>query len=183
MTRAPVLVLALATLAATGCRDAQSPPVADSSLLPDSAEQMMFGVSFVLTDQGIRRAEVRADTALTYEDNTRTELRVVRTIFYTPTGEQNAVLTSDRGTHRLRLGSMEARGHVVVVSEDGRTLETAHLKFDPTRNEISSDSAFTLTERERVTQGVGFVSNPEMTNMRILRAAQVSGTPVTIPKR
>ncbi|HEX9563673.1 MAG TPA: LPS export ABC transporter periplasmic protein LptC [Gemmatimonadaceae bacterium] len=183
MSRAPFLMLAVAAATAVACRDVQSPPVTEGSVLPDSAEQMMFGVEFVLTDQGIRRAEVRADTALVYDDNTRTELRVVRTIFYTPGGEQNAVLTSNQGMHHLRLGSMEARGSVVVVSEDGRTLETPHLKFDPSRNEISSDSAFTLTEDERVTQGIGFVSNPEMSNMRILRAAQVSGTPVRIPKR
>lgn len=183
MTRAPLLVPAVAALLATACRDAQSPPVADASLLPDSAEQMMFGAYLTLTHDGVRRADVRADTALTYEDNARTELRVVRTVFYTTEGEQNAVLTSDQGTHHLRLGWMEARGHVVVVSQDGRTLETPHLRFDPQRNEISSDSAFTLTEKERVTQGIGFVSNPEMTNMRILRAAQVSGAPVTIPRR
>ena len=40
-----------------------------------------------------------------------------------------------------------------------------------------------LTEGERVTKGVGFVSNPDMTNIRILAAAQVTGTEVKIPKR
>jgi LPS export ABC transporter protein LptC len=107
----------------------------------------------------------------------------VSATFFTPTGEQDAVLTALRGVHNSRLGSMEARGNVVVVSRDGERLESPHLKFDPQRNEISSDSAFTLTEGERVTKGIGFVSNPDMTNMRILRAAQVSGTPVTIPRR
>ena len=40
-----------------------------------------------------------------------------------------------------------------------------------------------LTEGERVTKGIGFVSNPDMTNMRILAAAQVTGTQVKIPRR
>jgi hypothetical protein len=78
---------------------------------------------------------------------------------------------------------MEARGNVVVISSEGKRLDSPHLKYDPSRNEISSDSAFTLTEGERVTKGVGFVSNPEMTNMRILAAAQVTGSQVKIPRR
>ena len=176
------LCLAAATIAGA-CEDAQSPPPVQEGLLPDSAEQMLFGVEFMLTDQGVRRAAVRADTALMYDDNTRTELKRVTTTFFTVAGEQNAVLTAAQGAHHMRLGSMDARGNVIVISTDGRKLETEQLKFDPSRNEISTDSAFTLTEAERVTKGIGFVSNPEMTNLRILRGAQVSGTPVTIPKR
>jgi LPS export ABC transporter protein LptC len=93
------------------------------------------------------------------------------------------VLTADQGAHSSRLGTMEARGNVVVVSKDGEELKSPHLRYDPTRNEISSDSAFTLTQGERVTKGIGFVSNPDMTNMRILAGAQVTGTQVKIPKR
>jgi len=183
MKRASVLLLSGAVLIAAACRNTQSPPLAEESVLPDSAEQMLHNISFLLTDQGVRRAEVFADTMLTYNDNTRYELRVVRTVFYTLAGEQNAVLTSDQGVYLMRVGSMEAQGHVIVVATDGRTLDTPELRYDPSRNEISSDSAFTLTDKEQVTKGVGFVSNPEMTNIRILRAAQVSGTQVDIPKR
>ena len=78
---------------------------------------------------------------------------------------------------------MEARGNVVVVSKEGKQLNSPHLRYDPSRNEISSDSAFTLTEGERITKGVGFVSNPDMTNMRILAGAQVTGADVKIPRR
>jgi LPS export ABC transporter protein LptC len=183
MIRRSMHVVAAVALALVACRDAQSPPVAAQPLLPDSAEQMFFRAHLVLTDNGVRRADVRADTALAYDANTRYELFRVTTTFYSAEGAQDAILTSDRGSHLLRTGAMEARGHVVVVSSDGRTLESPHLKFDPSRNEISSDSAFTLTEGERVTRGIGFVSNPEMTNMRILRGAQMSGTEVTIPPR
>lgn len=183
MKRPSALLLLGAAAIAAACRDTQSPPVAETSVLPDSAEQMLHHISFLLTDQGVRRAEVFADTMLMYNDNTRTELRVVRTVFYTPAGEQDAILTSDQGTYLMRTGSMQARGHVVVVASDGRTLDTPELQYDPARNEITSDSAFTLTDKERVTKGIGFVSNPEMTNMRILRGAQLSGTEVTIPKR
>jgi LPS export ABC transporter protein LptC len=184
MTRAfRVALCAILAGVSAACGDTQGPPVASQALLPDSAEQLMIGVSFFLTDGGVRRVNVRADTLLTYDDNTREELRKVTATFFTPEGVQDAVLTADQGAHSSRLGTMEARGNVVVVSKDGEQLQSPHLRYDPSRNEISSDSAFTLTQGERVTKGIGFVSNPDMTNMRILAAAQVTGTRVKIPKR
>jgi LPS export ABC transporter protein LptC len=180
-----LLCLSCVTLsgALSACGNTQAPPVAAQSLLPDSAEQMLFTVELLLTDAGVRRASVKADTLLMYDDATREELRKVTARFFTNAGEQEAVLTSDQGSHSSRLGTMEARGNVVVVSSEGKKLESPHLRYDPSRNEISSDSAFTLTEGERVTKGVGFVSNPDMTNIRILAAAQVTGQQVKIPRR
>ena len=184
MTRAFCVALcACVGLSVIACDDTQGPPVSSVSLLPDSAEQMLMGVTFLLTDAGVRRANVRADTMLTYDDNTREELRQIRAVFYTPEGEQDAVLTALTGMHNSRLGTMEARGNVIVVSNKGQTLTSPHLRYDPNRNEISSDSAFTLTEGERITKGIGFVSNPDMTNMRILAAASVTGAQVKIPRR
>ncbi len=168
---------------ASACGDTQGPPVVNLQLLPDSAEQLAIGITFTLTEEGVRRAIVAADTMLVYDDATREELRKVTARFYTPAGEQDAILTSDQGSHSNRLGTMEARGNVVVISKEGKRLESPHLKYDPSRNEISSDSAFTLTENERVTKGIGFVSNPEMTNMRILAGAQVTGSEVRIPRK
>ena len=184
MTRTAYIALCATVAGAiSACGDAQGPPVVSQSLLPDSAQQMLHVVKLTLTEGGVRRATVEADTALMYEENTRTELRKIIARFYTPAGEQQAVLTSNQGTHNSRVGNMEARGNVIVISNEGKRLESPQLKYDPNRNEISSDSAFTLTEGERVTKGVGFVSNPDMTNIRILAAAQVLGTEVKIPKR
>jgi LPS export ABC transporter protein LptC len=177
------LSVALTTVV-LACGDSQGPPVVAQSVLPDSAEQMAIGVDFNLTEDGVRKAAVRADTSLFYDDNTRQELRKITARFFTPQGEQQAVLTSSEGSHSTRLGTMEARGNVVVVANDGKKLESPHLKYDPNRNEIASDSAFTLTEQDgRVTKGVGFVSNPDMTNMRILAGAQMTGTQVKIPRK
>lgn len=178
-----VAICTILVSVAAACGDTQGPPVIHRNLIPDSAEQILFHIELTLTDEGIRRAVVKSDTLLTYEDNTREELRNVTARFFNAAGEQEAILTSLQGAHNQRLGTMEARGNVVVVSKEGKQLNSPHLKYDPNRNEISSDSAFTLTEGERVTKGVGFVSNPDMTNMRILAAAQVKGAEVRIPRK
>lgn len=174
----------LAAAAAAACAETNTPTTAGTDTAADSADQIMFGVRFFVTDAGIRRAEVLSDTAYMYEDNTRTEMKNVNATFFKPTGERDGVLTSREGTYNSRLGNMEARGNVVVTATDGRKLESPHLRYEPSKNEISSDSAFVLTETNgRTSSGIGFISDPDLRNIRVLRAFSSSGTPVTIPRK
>lgn len=182
MRLAPLLALGLALLGA--CQGTNTPTARPAATTADSADQTMYGVHFFVTDAGLRRAEVRADTAYMFEENTRTELRKVTATFFRAAGDKDADLVSKQGTYNSRLGSMEARGDVVVNSVAGRTLTTPHLRFDPTRNEISSDSTFELKEKSgRVLKGIGFVSDPDLNAVRVLRAAQSSGNRITLPPR
>lgn len=174
------LMLLLPAALVWGCEDpGATPPVADRSLA-DTADQVMFGVSVTLTDAGIRRADLRADTAHMYDDNTRAELRDVETTFFTETGLKNGTLTSREGTYNVRLGTMEARGDVVVVSDSGRRLTTEQLRYDPARNEISSDSAFVLTEPTRRLEGIGFRADPNLNRINVLRGAKASGSGLVV---
>jgi LPS export ABC transporter protein LptC len=153
------------------CSNKTKPPVATHSPLADSADQVIFGAKFQLNDEGISRALLHADTAYTFDDNTRIELQNVNTTFFTTTGAKDAVLTSRRGTFNNRTNNMIARKNVVVVSEDGRRLTTQELIYNQGRNEIASDSAFVMTEPNRRLEGIGFRSDPNMKNIRILKAA------------
>jgi LPS export ABC transporter protein LptC len=131
----------------------------------------MYGARFKLTDQGLERAQLEADTAYFFDDNTRIELENVHTTFFTVTGAKDAVLTSRFGTTNTRTNNMIARKNVVVVSEDGRRLTTSELIYNQGKNEISSDSAFVMTEPNRRVEGIGFRSDPNMKNIKILKGA------------
>lgn len=182
MRRAALLaLLALAAGAAAACKGAKQPPVATFATVGDSADQVMFNARSILTDEGLLRAELHADTAFFYDDNSRIEMRQVQVTFYKENGAKSATLTSREGTYLTRAGNMEARGNVVVVSEDGRRLETPQLRYDQQRDQISSDSAFVLTEPGRRLTGIGFVSDPNMTNVRILKTTGGTTGGVTIP--
>ena len=166
------LVIGILVVASTGaCSSKKQPPVATHSPLADSADQVMYGARFNLTDKGLQRAQLEADTAYFFEDNTRIELEPVHTTFFTVTGAKDAVLTSERGTYNSRTTGMVARKNVVVVSEDGRRLTTPELRYNQQANEISSDSAFVMTEPNRRIEGIGFRSDPNMKNIRILKGA------------
>jgi len=175
---------ALAALLATGlsaCDERTQPPITRRTTLADSAEQVMYGARFNITDKGLSRAELLADTAYFFDDNTRVELRGVETTFFTLTGARDSFLTSGRGTYNSRFGNMVARDSVTVITEEGRRLVTPELKFDQQLNEISSDSVFSLTEPGRSLKGVGFKSDPNMQNVRILKTRSGSTGMVTLP--
>ena len=167
-----VLGLGILAIAVTGgCNTKKQPPVAAHSPLADSADQVMYPARFNLTDQGLQRAHVEADTAYFFDDNNRMELEGVHATFFTVTGAKDAVLTSDHGTTNTRTNNMIARRNVVVLSEDGRRLTTQELMYNQQRNEISSDSAFVMTEPNRRIAGIGFRSDPNMKNIQILKGA------------
>jgi LPS export ABC transporter protein LptC len=172
MSRCVGFTVGCALIVAVACQDQGATPPVTGKASPDTADQTLFGIRLVLSDHGVQRALLQADTAFTFEDNTRTELRVVRSTFYTETGVKDATLTSRQGTYNSRSGNMEARGNVVVIAEDGRRLETPQLRYDPGRNEISGDSAFVLTRPEDVLEGIGFVTDPNLTRIRVIRAAR-----------
>ena len=173
-----------ATIVAIGCKDnTKSPPVSRLSALADSADQVMYGARFNLTNQGVLHAQLLADTAYFFDDNTRVELIHVNSTFYTSTGVKNAILTSRRGTYHTATGMMTALGNVIVNSTDGRTLKSEQLNFDQSRNEISSDSAFVLTEPNRRLQGIGFRSDPNLQNVHVLKTLSGTAGAVTIPNQ
>lgn len=174
------LALSAAALGACG-RDGAQPLVGTAPSPADTADQTLYHVRTLLTDAGLMRAELLADTAYAFDEATRFEMRGVKTTFFTKVGARDAVLTSRQGTYNTRLGNMQARGNVVVVSEDGRRLTTPELRFDQAKNEIASDSAFVATDPQRRLEGIGFRSDPNMNNVRCLNACRGSAGTVNVP--
>jgi LPS export ABC transporter protein LptC len=173
------LALSALLLVAIACDDKRQPPVLPHTAMADSADQMMFGATFNLTNRGVIRAELQADTAYFFDDNTRIELDDVTTTFYTVSGMKDAVLTSNHGRYSTRLGNMTAYGNVIVNTEDGRRIETPELHYNEGANQFTSDSQFVMTEPGRRIAGVGFRSDPDLKNVQVLSGATgfVTGQP------
>jgi LPS export ABC transporter protein LptC len=178
MTRRLIFVV----LAVAACRGRQNAPSAPHNPLADSADQVVFGARSKMTDGGVSKSDLYSDTAYFFDDNTRIEMRGHVTVtFFTDVGAKNAVLTSKEGTYNNRTGNMEARGNVVVNTVDGRHLTTAVLRFNQSKNEISSDSSFVTTDSTRRLTGIGFTSDPNMNNIHCLRACSGLGGQVVLP--
>src|SRR3989442_14629222 len=72
---------------------------------PDSADQVLLGMSHYVTDARVQRAHVRADTAYFYSPAQTAELRHRHITFYDPRGAETSTLTSREGTYHWRGGA------------------------------------------------------------------------------
>jgi LPS export ABC transporter protein LptC len=177
MRRLVLMGAVIAIVAAGGCKNKGSaPPVRSTSSIADSAEQVMFNIHFLLTDKGVQRGELFADTAYIFDENTRFDLRKVRSTFNTSTGAKDGVMSADRGKYNLRQQMLEGFGNVVIVTNEGKRLTSPQLKYMQGLNEVSSDTTFTLIEPGKTMSGVGFRSDPQLTHLKILKGAKATGS-------
>lgn len=169
------LVLGLIALLAAGCRNSTRDVVAEVEQAADSADQLMIGLRQVMTHEGIRQAYLEADSAFIYETSGRVELKDIRVTFFTVTGVETSVLTAKEGAYNLRSGQMEARRECVVVMTSGARLTSSVLRYDQTKNEVSTDQPFVYDATDRHIEGEGFVSDPAFTSIRTLRPRGTAG--------
>lgn len=183
MKKAFSLLFALALFAGASCADVKGPPVAvGKKTIADSADQVLFNQRMIITDRGLNRAEILSDTAYFFDENTRTDMRVVHGVFFTSDGKKDAILTSRTGLYNQRLNSLEARGDVVITGVDGRHLKTPFVRYDQRANLISSDTTFTMTDPDgRVLKGIGFTSDPDLNSIRVLKQTSAKAGPVAVP--
>ncbi|MEY3701139.1 MAG: hypothetical protein RLZZ25_1238 [Gemmatimonadota bacterium] len=181
--RGMVVGLGIAVLLGAACgRGDDRISAAVSGGLLDSADQVAFGFRTLVTDGGLLRAEVFADTALFQNQNTKIVLLRVSGDFFGATGAKAATATAVRGTFDTRSSTLEAFGDVVVTSVDGRVLRTPYIRYDRSSNLVYSDSAFVLTEPgEREMRGIGFRTDPNLSAIEVQRIRSGKGGTFTLP--
>jgi len=146
----------------------------------DSADQLMIHMSTNLTNEGVRTGYLEADSAFVYENAGHTDLKKIRVTFYTPSGVATSVLTADGGWYRMRTGEMEARGNVVLVRTDGARLTTSVLKYDQSKNQVTTDQPYVADQGDRHFTGTGFVSDPTFSNV-VSQGVKGTGGHFTLP--
>lgn len=183
--RQPTLLVSLRTLVplgvaavlvtASACSEEVARPVASATLLELKADHMTVGMDHEMTQDGVRYAHLRADTAFYFADSTEWALRQVDMTVFTTTGAEQATMTALRGVLDEETEAMVARGDVVLLlpDRDGR-LESSELHYDPVRKRFWSDSATVWREGSQVSRGTGFESDLEFQNVTV-RGARIRG--------
>jgi LPS export ABC transporter protein LptC len=177
---AATIMVALAAVTVSSCEDSGARPTTTIQA-PDSADQVLEGFSHYVTNDGIRRSRVEADTAYFYEGTQVTNLTNLKVTFYDLKGAESSTLTARRGVYRWQDGSMEAHDSVVVVSPDGRRLATDRLRYDNASNQISTDRHFTFDRAEEHLEGNSFRSDPDFRNVVTDRPRGVAGDGMLLP--
>jgi LPS export ABC transporter protein LptC len=171
---------AVSVFSALSCEDTGVRPTTTVQA-SDSADQVLEGFSHYVTNNGILRSRVEADTAFFFEPTQMNELHNVKIVFFDLKGAESSTLTAKRGTYRWQDGSMQATGNVVVVSPDGRRLATDVLKYDNATNTILTDRHFTFDRGEEHLEGNSFRSDPDFKNVVTDRPRGVTGNGMLLP--
>lgn len=174
------LLLSALSVLSVACEESGAKPTTTVTAT-DSADQVLEGFSHYVTKDGIRRSRVEADTAFFYEPTQITQLKKVRVVFFDGRGEEGSTLTAKEGTYRWQDGSMEAHGTVVVVSPDGRRLQSDTLKFDNGTNTISTNTHFTFDRGSEHLEGNSFRSDPDFKNVVTDKPRGVAGNGMLLP--
>lgn len=154
-----ITVVAL-SLVLGACTEEDAVPIASPPLLETGADMVISGLHHIITQEGVKVAEVFADTAYSYRDSSIYQLRNPELILFTEMGAQRARVTSQRGRFNPNTRELLSRGNVILlITEGNKRVESEELNYDPNGDRIWSDSATTMVEPGRVSEGLGFESD------------------------
>ena len=125
----------------TGCSDPGVRP-STATAVADSADQVMFKMSTKITNEGVLRSYVEADTAYIYQRSQIMDLRKFTARLLDEKGNLKSTLTADQGLYITYSNKLDARGHVVITSTDGDRIQTEHLIYDKMANRVDIDTTF-----------------------------------------
>lgn len=164
--------LALSLVAIAGliaCADAENATTVANDFMQGIDAPVVYGMTSYITTEGVRQARVEADTAFTFADSAKVDLRVMTVYFYDEAGGERATVRGTRGEWNQETDLMVARGDVELrVHADSSVLRSQEIHYDPQTDRIWSDSATSRTMTDgSVTSGSSFESDIEFTNIRI----------------
>lgn len=154
-----VLVAAVALTGA--CQGEVVEPGTATQEMQELESPIVFGMVAYMTANGVREGRIQADTAYTYEDSVKVDLRNMTATFFDENGNDRATVTGLEGEWDQETDRMVARGDVVLeILTDGSRLESAVINYDPSVDRVWSDSATVRTLADGTVQsGSSFESD------------------------
>jgi LPS export ABC transporter protein LptC len=142
--------------------------------LPD---QESWGVTIILTNEGLMRAKVKSGHLEKYNEKEFILLdRDVTVDFFDSKEIHTSVLTSTKAEVDESSNDMKAIGNVVAVSDSGITLYSETLTWNSKDEKLHTKDNIMITTLEKDTlYGVGFESDSDMKNWKILSPSGVTG--------
>jgi LPS export ABC transporter protein LptC len=169
--RANCILLVLASfllLFHTGCQK-EEPPRSSGENFQNAPEQVIENMEVTFTESGRRTGVLRADSVAIYEEGKVKKGKRVQVDFYDRQGQHISVLTALQGAYDSQAEEIQARGDVVVTSDDGACLETQELSWKKETNRIFTDAFVTITRGDDRVSGYGLSTDPQLEDLHIHR--------------
>lgn len=130
-------------------------------------------VSSLISDSGITRYRMNAKEWLVFG-------KAKEPYSYFPQGvyvekfdslfNVEASVKADTAYYWDKKGLYKLLGHVGILSQEGKKLNTSILYFDQKEDQIYTDEYFELEEGDKIITGIGFKSNQNMTKYKIFNS-------------
>ena len=140
-------------------------------------DQESWGVTIILTNEGLMRAKVKSGHLEKYNEKKFVLLdSSVMVDFFNEKEQHTSVLTSKTAEVDQASNDMKAMGNVVAVSDSGITLYSETLTWNSKDEKLHTKDNIMITTLEKDTlYGVGFESDSDMKNWKILSPSGVTG--------
>ena len=130
-------------------------------------------VSSLISDSGITRYRMNAKEWLVFG-------KAKEPYSYFPQGvyvekfdslfNVEASVKADTAYYWDKKGLYKLIGHVGILSQEGKKLNTSILYFDQKEDQIYTDEYFVVEEGDKIITGIGFKSNQNMTKYKIFNS-------------
>ena len=130
-------------------------------------------VSSLISDSGITRYRMNAKEWLVFG-------KAKEPYSYFPQGvyvekfdslfNVEASVKADTAYYWDKKGLYKLIGHVSILSQEGKKLDTSILYFDQKEDQIYTDEYFELEEGDKIITGIGFKSNQNITKYKIFNS-------------
>jgi LPS export ABC transporter protein LptC len=179
MKRALALPLALALAAA--CKQGAQTDLVKTGSAADTAEQIMYGVRAPVTESGVKRGILKADSMYVFNNQNRFDFYHGNVEFNNADGFKSGTMKGDRGRYDIPAQKLEGWGNVEVRMADGGVLRSSHLIYDQRTDKITTEAAYTLVKNGQTLSGVGLDTDAHFKTYRCQASCSASGA-MSIPK-
>ena len=142
----------------------------------DYPDQESWGVTIILTDSSIERARVKSGHLEKHNEEQYIILdQTVKVDFFDKNQNHVAIMNSVKAEVNQKSNDMKAIGDVVAISDSGITLYTDTLFWNAKNEQMYSKDSVMITTLEKDTlYGIGFESDSDLQNWKILRPSGVT---------
>jgi len=129
-------------------------------------ERQFFDYRLIESEAGVRQWALQSEKMLKYSGEKDVHLVTLHMDFFKD-GAHFSVLTADSGRANLTTKDIHNWGNVVVITDDGRRLETEELFFNNETQLIHNDVFNRFTRDGDVLTGMGLEATPDLEYIEI----------------
>jgi LPS export ABC transporter protein LptC len=160
------IILLICVTLCVGCTDVEDMAQTAESTGDSLPDQILIDSEITDSRDGSRSWVLNSSRSERWKDVDDAQLYDVDMDFY-KADTLHSTLTSERGRANLKTQDLFAWGNVVIVTKDGRRLETEELNYDDGTGLISNDVFNRFTKGQDVMTGVGMEATPDLNNFEL----------------